>query len=249
MANIFRQYLYPFTGLILILIFMFGIAPTQRAHAQLSNGTYLQELYSVLNELSQVGEKVSKTAIGLQSAPQDKCANEFNFYQGIVASLRARLSSATPPVRLKPLHIKSMEAVSNYLTGLNLYGSACVDDDYEMKWKLVDRGTGYIEKADQQVAEVNTLMANPSLIPEYVTTVDYIEEWCGARWTNNSDMQKYCIRTQTEARAELANMLQRNPKGTAGRRVISECTKIWTDKTGSYNYRMIVFCSQNKIPK
>ena len=132
MANFFRG---QFLGFFLIMTLVLGIAQTQIAHAQTSQGTYLQELYTVLNELSQVGEKISKTAIGLQSAPQDKCENEFTFYQGIVATLRARLGSATPPAGYKPVHIKSMEAISNYLTGLNLYGAACTDDDYEMKIK------------------------------------------------------------------------------------------------------------------
>ncbi len=246
MANIYRG---QFLGLFLIMALVLIIAQTQVAHAQTSQGTYLQELYSVLNELSQVGDKVSKTAISLQSAPEDKCENEFSFYQGIVSMQRARLSSATPPAGYKPVHIKAMEALSNYLTGLNLYGSACTDDDYEMKTKLVDRGTNYIKQADQQVAEVNDMVANPSLIPEYKTTIDNVEEWCGARWASNADMQQYCIKTQTEARAELSNMLQMNPEGTPGRRVIADCTNTWTDRTGSYNYRMIVFCSKNSMPR
>ncbi|MEM7008041.1 MAG: hypothetical protein AAF462_02805 [Thermodesulfobacteriota bacterium] len=247
MSNIRSYFLY--TAAIFILMFSLSFIKPQNSQAQMSQNAYLQKLYAIMTELSQVGDKVSKTAIGLQSAPQDKCVNEFGFYQEIVGSLISRLSSTAPPTKMKPLHIKSMEALNDYSTGLNLYASACVDEDYAMKGKLVNSATGYITKADQQVAEVNTLIASPSLIPEYATTVDYIAEWCGARWANNTDMQNYCIRTQTEARAELANMLQMNPKGTPGSAVIGDCTKTWTDPSGSYNYRMIVFCAQNKIPQ
>ena len=238
-----------------IAIFIFLICTTfivfnQKVHAQqgrASETAYLQELYLVMTELSQVGEKVSQTAIQLQSAPEDKCENEFGFYQGIVSSLRSKLSIANPPKRLQALQVKSMEGLSDYLTGLNLYGSACVEKDYEMKAKLVDRGSSYISKADQQIAEVNPLIANPALVPQHASSVDLINEWCISIWANNLEMQEYCVATQTEARSKLARLLEMNPKGTPGSQVIAKCTQIWTDNSGAYNYRMIVFCSENQI--
>lgn len=113
----------------------------------LSQTTYLRQLYSIMTELSQVGQDVSKKAVKLQSAPEEKCLNEFGFYQGIISSLRSKLSITIPPQRLQPLHVKSMDGLSNYLTGLNLYSSACLDKDYAMKANLVDRGSSCIYKA------------------------------------------------------------------------------------------------------
>lgn len=202
-----------------------------------------------MTELSQVGHDVSKNAVKLHSASEEKCVNEFGFYQGIVSSLRSKLSITIPPPNLQPLHVKSMDGLSDYLTGLNLYSSACVDNDYAMKAKLVDRGSSYISKADRQVAEVNSLIANPTLVPRHASSADSINEWCISRWANNIQMQEYCVATQTEARAKLGNMLQMNPKGTPGSAVIAKCTQIWTDRSGAYNYRMIVFCAENQIPR
>lgn len=239
-------------GIFIMLICTTCIFYNQSAYAQqyrASETAYLQELYRIMTELSQVGQKVSKTAIQLQSAPENKCENEFGFYQGIVSSLRSKLSVANPPKSLQALHVKSMEGLSDYLTGLNLYASACVDKDYSMKAKLVDRGSSYISKADQEIAEVNSLIANPSMVPQHASSADIINEWCVSRWTNNLQMQQYCVATQTEARAKLGKMLEMNPKGTPDSKVIAKCTKIWTDQTGSYNYRMIVFCSENQIAR
>jgi hypothetical protein len=239
-------------GILMMSLFIICAGYSQRAQAQqgsLSETAYLQQLYSIMTEMSQVGHNVSKNAVSLQSAPEDKCENEFGFYQGIVSALRSKLSITVPPQRLQPLHVKSMEALSDYLTGLNLYGSACVDKDYAMKAKLFDRGSSYISKADQQITEVNSLIANPAMVPQYASSTDFVNEWCVSRWVNNIQMQEYCVATQTEARGKLAHMLEMNPNGSPGRNIISKCTQIWTDRNGSYNYRMIVFCAENQIPK
>ena len=234
-----------------LLCFTFFIGNTDRAEAAFqytsSETAYLHKLTPILTEFSQVGEKVSMTAINLQSAPAETCKNEFEFYQSVVGSLMSRLNSIAPPPRLKPMHIKSLEGMSNYMTGLNLYGSSCVDKDYAMRTKLVNRGTEYITQADQQIIEVNEMIANPDLIPAETSSGDVINEWCGVRWANNIQMEQHCVATQTEAKNKLGQMLQMHPKGTPGSVVIAECTSLWTDRSGSYNYRMIVFCAQNKI--
>jgi len=239
-------------GILMMSLFIICTGYAQRAQAQqgsLSETAYLQQLYAIMTEFSQVGHDVSKNAVVLQSAPEDKCENEFGFYQGIVSALRSKLSITAPPQKLQALHIKSMEGLSDYLTGLNLYSSACVDKDYAMKAKLFDRGSSYISKADQQIAEVNSLIANPAMVPQYASSTDFVNEWCVSRWANNIQMQEYCVATQTEARAKLAHILEMNPKGSPGRNIISKCTQIWTDRSGAYNYRMIVFCAENQIPR
>ena len=235
-----------------IVIFTLSISFEESAEAfqyNASESAYLRQLTPILTELSQLGSKVSQNAIGLQSATQDTCSNEFGFYQGIVISLRNRLNSKTPPPRLKPIHIKSLEGLGDYLTGLNLYESSCVDKDYAMKTKLVNRGTEYLTKADQTIVTVNDLIANPDLIPTSTSSEDQIDEWCGAKWANNIKMQQYCEKKQSEAKNQLATMLQMSPKGTPGNKVILECSSLWTDRAGSHNYRMIVFCAQEKMPK
>jgi hypothetical protein len=145
-----RNFIFSAPSIMMISLLMICFVHTQNASAQqgsLSQTVYLQRLYSIMTELSQVGQDVSKKAVKLQSAPEEKCVNEFGFYQGITSSLRSKLSITIPPQRLQPLHVKSMDGLSNYLTGLNLYSSACVDKDYAMKAKLVDRGSSYISKA------------------------------------------------------------------------------------------------------
>jgi len=242
-----------FLGTAALFVFTLCISHGEKAEAAFvytsSEAAYLRELNPILTELSQLGSKVSKTTIGLQSASEDTCKNEFGFYQGIVVSLRNRLNSLTPPPRIKTIHIKSLEGLSDYLTGLNLYGSACIDKDYAMKSKLVNRATEYLTKADQTIISVNDLIANPDLIPTHTSSADQINQWCGAKWANNYKMQEHCVQTQTKAKAKLTNMLQMNPAGTAGRKVIMECSSLWKDKSGSHNYRMIVFCAQNQLGK
>jgi len=240
-------------GIVVVSVLTLCVSHTEKAEAAFqynsSESAYLQKLNPILTELSQLGLKVSKTAIGLQSAPEETCSNEFGFYQGIVISLRNRLDSLTPPPRIKTIHIKSLEGLSDYLTGLNIYGSSCVDKDYAMKSKLVNKGTEYLTKADQTIISVNDLIANPDLIPTHTAPEDQINEWCGAKWANNYKMQEHCIQTQTDARAKLTNMLQMNPAGTPGRKVILDCSSLWKDRSGSHNYRMIVFCAQNQLGK
>jgi len=240
-------------GIVALCVLTLCMSHTERAEAAFqynsSESAYLQKLNPILTELSQLGLKVSKTAIGLQSAPEETCSNEFGFYQGIVISLRNRLKSITPPPRIKTIHIKSLEGLSDYLTGLNIYGSSCVDKDFAMKSKLVNTATEYLTKAAQTIISVNDLIANPDLIPTQSSSADQISEWCGAKWANNYKMQEHCIQTQTEAQTKLTNMLQMNPAGTPGRKAILDCSSLWKDKSGSQNYRMIVFCAQNQLGK
>ena len=242
-----------FLGIAALFVFTLCISHGERAEAAFqynsSESSYLHKLTPILTELSQLGTEVSKTAIALQSAPQETCSNEFGFYQGIVVSLRNRLNSVTPPPRIRAIHIKSLEGLSDYLTGLNIYGSSCVDKDYAMKSKLVNKGTEYLTKASQTIISVIDLIANPDLIPISTSPEDQINEWCGAKWANNYQMQEHCIQTQTEARAKLTNMLQMNPPRTPGRKVILDCSSLWKDRSGSHNYRMIVFCAQNQLGK
>jgi len=208
---------------------------------------YLNQIVPIITELSEVGEAVSATAVGLQSAPAEECANENSFYQGIVGGLRNDLSAITPPPRMKALHVKALEGFTDYMTGLNLYVSACVDKDTQMRAKLFDQGTQYIVNADISIQAVNDMIANPAHIPARPAAGDQIKEWCGSRWAADYEMQEHCIKTQTESRAQLGELLERNPRGTPGHDAILDCTATWTDSTGAYNYKMILFCAKNKI--
>ena len=208
---------------------------------------YLNEIYPILTDLSEVGTAVSDTALGLQSAPTEECKNENNFYQGIVSDLRGRLSAITPPTRMKPVHVKALDGFSDYITGLNLYVSACVDKDTQMRSKLFYQGTQYIKNAERTMQSVNDFIANPKHIPARPAATDQIKEWCASRWAGDSQQQGYCIKTQTESRTKLGELLQRYPRGTQQNNIILDCTAGWTDHTGAYNYRMIYFCAMDKI--
>lgn len=242
--------------LALALIIFFGYAPIKglahdvSPHPSPYSGSdkvYLNQIVPIITELSEVGEAVSATAVGLQSKPSEECANENGFFQGIVGGLRNNLSAITPPPRMKAVHVKALDGFTDYMTGLNLYVSACVDNDTQMRAKLFDQGTQYIKNADMSIQAVNDMIANPEHIPARPAAGDQIKEWCGARWAANYQMQEHCIKAQAASREELGRMLERNPKGTPGHNVILDCSATWTDPTGAYNYKMIVFCAKNKI--
>lgn len=208
---------------------------------------YLNQINPILTELSEVGAAVSVSAVGLQSAPTDECTNEYGFYRGMVSNLRNRLSAITPPRRMKPVHVKALDGFTDYMTGLTLYASACVDKDTQMRSKLLNQGTEYLKNADRSIQSVNDLILNPGHVPARPAVTDQIKEWCGTRWAADYKMQEHCIQTQTESRAELGSLLQRHPRGTPGNNAILDCTATWTDPTGAYNYRMILFCAKDKI--
>ena len=212
-----------------------------------SDKIYLNKIVPIIAELSEVGQAVSATAVGLQSAPTDECANENGFFQGVVGGLRNNLNNITPPQRMKALHVKALDGFTDYMTGLNLYISACTDKDTQMRIKLFDQGTQYIKNSDVTIAQVNDMIANPTHIPARPTAADQIKEWCGSLWATNFKMQEHCVKQQTESREELARLLNRYPRGTAGNDVILDCSATWTDQSGAYNYKMIVFCVKNKI--
>ena len=242
--------------LVLALIIFIGYAPTKGLAHDVSphpapytgsDKVYLNQLVPIITELSEVGEAVSATAVGLQSKPSEECASENGFFQGVVGDLRNKLNTITPPQRMKDVHVKALDGFTDYMTGLNLYVSACVDKDTQMRVKLFDQGTQYIVNADRTIRAVNDMIANPMHIPARPAAGDQIKEWCGARWAADYKMQENCIKAQTESRQELARMLERYPRGTPGHNVILDCSATWTDPTGAYNYKMIVFCAKNKI--
>jgi len=79
-----RNYIFSALSIMMLSLLILCSVHIQRAQAQkasLSQTVYLQQLYSIMTELSQVGHDVSKNAVKLQSAPMEKCENEFGFYQ------------------------------------------------------------------------------------------------------------------------------------------------------------------------
>jgi hypothetical protein len=208
---------------------------------------YLNQIVPIITELSEVGKAVSASAVGLQSKPSEECANENGFFQGVVGGLRSNLGAITPPQRMKPVHVKALDGFTEYMTGLTLYISACTDKETTMRTKLFNQGTQYIINADITIQAVNDMIANPAHIPARAAAGDQIKEWCGSRWAADYKMQEHCIKAQTESRAELGELLERNPRGTPGNDAILDCTATWTDPTGAYNYKMILFCAKNKI--
>ncbi len=227
----------------------FGTVSIDKAEAATYNSqdnAYLTKLSPILTEFSETGEAVSQSAIPLQSTPMENCINEFGFYDGIVGELRQRLNAIKPTQLLEPVHIKSLDAIGDYITGLSIYSSACKEPDFEMKGKLVNKGSEYLINADKQIIEVNDLIANPAFIPAKVASEDAIQAWCLNKWAGNPQMLDHCIQTQTEAQGQLETLLVYHPNGTPGRKVLLDCSSTWTDASG-HNFRMIVFCAKNKI--
>ncbi|MCK5392157.1 MAG: hypothetical protein KAJ31_06995, partial [Deltaproteobacteria bacterium] len=65
-------------GIVALSVLTLCISYAERAEAAFqynsSEIAYLQKLNPILTELSQLGLKVSKTAIGLQSEPEETCS-------------------------------------------------------------------------------------------------------------------------------------------------------------------------------
>ncbi len=248
-------YTHTISRLIVLVMLFFavtvvGFGSLDRAEAATygsQDNAYLRILTPILTELSEAGTAVSQSAIALQSAPTKTCTNEFGFYTGIIGELQQQLSAAKPTKLLEPVHFKALDALGDYLTGLSIYSSACTEPDFEMKGKLVNKGTEYLINSDKTIIEVNDLIANPAFIPAKVASEDQIQAWCLNKWTGNPQMLEHCTQTQTEAKGQLAQLLTNHPSGTPGRMVILDCSSTWTDTIGSHNYRMIVFCAKNKL--
>lgn len=122
---------------------------------------YLKNLTPVLYEFSQAASEVSASVLPLQSAPPEECTAKFADYRGIVDSLAKELGSLTPPPRLETVHENSMQALSGYLSGLELYYKACTDEDYGVKESLVSQGGVYLNKSvvslNKAYDEINNL--------------------------------------------------------------------------------------------
>ncbi len=108
---------------------------------------YLKNITPILYEFSQTASEVSASVLPLQSAPPEECAAKFADYRGIVDSLAKEIGSLTPPPRLEAVHENSMQALSGYLSGLELYYKACTDKDYGVKESLVSQGGVYLNKS------------------------------------------------------------------------------------------------------
>lgn len=238
----YQSFIPVFTATVFVLVFA---APV---HAQSgSDISYSQEVYSILYEFSEVGAAVSDNAIGLQSAPEAECVGEFGFYQELVGSMAARMDALTPPVKYQGVHAKAMQGLTQYLTGLNMYASACTEADYDLRSKIVNKATEYLSESDRTITEVNQLLEKPEMLPASVAPEDKIKAWCSEKWYNNAEMYGYCVIQQTDSRNRVNGMLQKYPEGSQGRAVLMECTSLWKDAKGNYNYKMIAFCAENRI--
>ncbi|MFI5324113.1 MAG: hypothetical protein ACHQ6U_11455 [Thermodesulfobacteriota bacterium] len=98
----------------------------------------------LLYEFSQMASNVTSSVLPLQSAPAEECSLKFADYRGIIDSLAKELGSMTPPPKLESVHEKSMQALTDYSSGLELYYKACTEKDYGIKESLVSQGGVYL---------------------------------------------------------------------------------------------------------
>jgi len=115
---------------------------------------YLKNVTPTLYEYSQLANEVSTSAITLQSAPTAQCSGQFSYYRGLMDSFRKQLSAFSPPPRLQSVHIRAVEAITDYENGLKLYGQACVEEDFGVKERLVERGAEYLNTSVEDMEAV-----------------------------------------------------------------------------------------------
>jgi hypothetical protein len=115
---------------------------------------YLKNITPTLYEFSQLANEVSTSAITLQSAPTAQCSGQFSYYRGLMNSFEKQLSAFSPPPRLQSVHIRAVEAITDYENGLKLYGQACVEEDFGVKEGLVERGAQYLNTSVEDMESV-----------------------------------------------------------------------------------------------
>jgi hypothetical protein len=115
---------------------------------------YLKNITPTLYEFSQLANEVSTSAITLQSAPTAQCSGQFSYYRGLMNSFRKQLSAFSPPPRLQSVHVRAVDAITDYENGLKLYGQACVEEDFGVKEGLVERGAQYLNTSVEEMESV-----------------------------------------------------------------------------------------------
>ncbi len=213
---------------------------------------YLKDITPILYELSEVGKSVSANAVSLVHGTPDRCSYEFGYYQGIVESLKTRLTTIPPPPRMGEVHATALQAIGDYSNGLDQYAAACIETDNNIKSEYAERAWQNLVSADNKIRQVNSLITTPSAAaapaPAAVkeTSAQKIQRMCTASWPTDERMQEYCVKNQTESLATLNQMLQQYPAGSPERKVIQSCSAVWK-KGEIYDYRMTVFCVNNQL--
>jgi len=216
---------------------------------------YLKDITPVLYELSELGQSVTKNAVGLQAATPDKCSYEFGYYQGIVESLRTRLNAVVPPPRFASVQSLAMEAIGDYSEGLRFYANSCTVSDSEVRASMSEKAYQKLVTADTKIREVNGMIASPgatsstgSTTQVQSTSTNKIQRMCADSWPSDQRMQEYCVKNQTAALNKLSEMTQMYQPGTRERKIMQGCSNVWK-KGDAYDYRMILYCVQNQLGK
>ncbi len=122
---------------------------------------YLKNITPVLYEYSQIASYVSASLIPLLSGPAEECRVEFEYYKSILGSLRKQLIGFTPPERLEAIGRNSLEAISDYETGVGLYGRACIEEDSDRKERLNIRAEESLNQSVEKIGRVYAEIENP----------------------------------------------------------------------------------------
>ncbi len=246
-VRVCRQFFLMFVSVFAITVFAFGVpgAMAQQGKYRTGEISYLKRIIPYLYEFSEVGQDVSRNAVPLQSGDRSKCSNDFAAYRGVVEALRAKIGAVPPPTRLVPIHVESIEALTEYITALNLYSESCTEPDFSMRSRLVNEANEYIKTSDIKIKRVNEMIDEPAMTKAFAPRRNDVEDWCIMKWPDEN-MQQYCIETQNEARAELGELMRQYPKGTKQRAIINSCYNTWKD-ADSYNYKMVAFCAKRDL--
>ena len=247
--------LFPALLLLVVSILTLGAISAEPVKADTFDNRekiYLKDITPILYELSEVGKSVSANAVSLVHGSPDRCSYEFGYYQGIVESLKTRLTTIPPPPRMGEVHATALQAIGDYSNGLTQYAAACVETDNNIKSEYAERAWQNLVSADNKIRQVNSLITSPSAAaapapaPVKETSAQKIQRMCTASWPADERMQEYCVKNQTESLVTLNQMLQQYPAGSAERKIIQSCSAVWK-KGEIYDYRMTVFCVNNQL--
>lgn len=154
-----------FPAVILLLSFLLANAGADTSQAADKYGAagdmYLKNIAPVLYDYSQTASEASASLIPLQSEPPEKCAEGFGYYKSIFSSLELRLSRNEPPSGLESVYRNSLEAITDYETGLELYARACMEKDFDRKNRFNIRAGEYLDASVGKIREVHAELGHP----------------------------------------------------------------------------------------
>ena len=74
-----------------------------------------------------------------------------------------------------------------------------------------------------------------------------IKAHCAAEWAGDYAMQKWCLDRQIAAANKLGTLIDQNPPGTEGYKILGRCFAEWPSKSGETDYAMALWCADRQF--